>query len=192
MDMPEAAARWVPGFYHPDPRSLGSVLQTLPANRPDEIDALVRLVENPASPYALPGAVALDRHDCLHVLLGRGLLGPDEAFVVGYTMGAASSSIDQELLETFKLIAKRLYPRHYRMSESELFVFDLGYHAGARSTVRIDSVPFERDLDESVDTLRVRADIDVEALEAVYAAERALFPGSVASARLPRLLPYET
>jgi hypothetical protein len=143
----------------------------------------VRLVENPSSPYALPGAVALDRHDCIHVLLGRGLLGADEAFVVGYTMGAASSSIDHELLETFKLIAKRLYPRHYRMSEADLFVFDLGYQLGARSPVRIDSVPLERELDRTVEELRARrGHRRGGAAHAVYAAERALFPDSIASA----------
>lgn len=189
LEMPDAAARWVPGFVQPDTRTLGSVLRTLPANRPDEIDSLVRLVENPSSPYALPGAVALDRHDCIHVLLGRGLLGPDEAFVVGYTMGAASSSIDRELLETFKLIAKRLYPRHYRMTEADLFVFDLGYQVGARSSVRIDSVPLERELDSTVDALRAKTGIDMAALHAVYAAEKALFPNAIASARLPGLLP---
>ena len=185
LDFPDEAARWVPGLFDPDPRTLGSVVSTLPANRPDEIDSLVRLVENPASPYALPGAVALDRHDCIHVLLGRGLLGADEAFVVGYTMGAASSSIDGELLETFKLIAKRLYPRHYRMSEADLFVFDLGYQAGARSAVRIDSLPLEQQLDVPIGTLREQAGVDVATLRALYAAERALFPGSPASARLP-------
>lgn len=182
--MTEAASDWVPGFRQVDARTLGEVLETLPANRPDEIDDLVRLLENPASPYALPGAVSLERHDCIHVLLGRGLLGADEAFVVGYTMGAAASSIDAELLDTFKLIAKRLYPRHYRMSEPDLFVFDLGYQLGARSPVRIDRVPLEHAHDERIDVLRARFGIDVKALAAVYAAERVLFPDSTASARL--------
>jgi hypothetical protein len=182
--MTEAASDWVPGFRMEDTRTLGEVLETLPANRPDEIDDLVRLLENPASPYALPGAVSLERHDCIHVLLGRGLLGADEAFVVGYTMGAAASSIDAELLDTFKLIAKRLYPRHYRMSEADLFVFDLGYQLGARSPVRIDRVPLEHAHDERISALRTRFGIDVKALKAVYAAERVLFPDSIASARL--------
>lgn len=183
-EMTEAASDWMPGLRTHDPRTLGEVLATLPANRPDEIDALVRLLENPASPYALPGAVSLDRHDCIHVLLGRGLLGADEAFVVGYTMGAAASSIDAELLDTFKLIAKRLYPRHYRMSEADLFVFDMGYQLGTRSAVRIDHVPLEEAHGERVDVLRARLGIDVAALRAVYAAEKVLFPDSVASARL--------
>jgi hypothetical protein len=39
-----------------------------------------------------------------------------------------------------------------------------------------------------VDELRARAGIDVDLLSAVYAAERALFPDSVASARLPTTL----
>lgn len=182
--MSDEASRWVPGLNEVDARTMGTVLATLPKNRPDEIDMLVRLVENPASPYALPGAVSLERHDCIHVLLGRGLLGADEAFVVGYTMGAASSSIDRELLDTFKLIAKRLYPRHYRMSEADLFVFDLGYQLGTSATVRVDTLALEDDLDLRVDEARRRARIDVDALRAVYAAERALFPTSAASARL--------
>jgi hypothetical protein len=182
--MSEAASDWVPGFRNPDDRCLGEVLETLPANRPEEIDALVRLLENPSSPYALPGAVSLERHDCIHVLLGRGLLGADEAFVVGYTMGSAASSIDAELLDTFKLIAKRLYPKHYRMTEGDLFVFDLGYQLGARSDVRIDHVELERAYGERIDVLRELAGIDVKSLRAVYAAERALFPESLASARL--------
>lgn len=182
--MSEAAAAWCPDLRDPDERSLGSVLDTLPANRPEEIDQLVRLVENPESPYALPGAVALGRHDCIHVLLGRGLLGPDEAFVVGYTMGAAAASIDAELLGTFKLIAKRLYPRHYRMDDADLFVFDLGYQLGARSPVRIGEVPLETMRGERIDALRARAGVDVAALRAVYGAEHALFPASPASARL--------
>jgi len=182
--MSDAAAGWMPGLRLNDARTLGEVLETLPANRPDEIDALVRLLENPASPYALPGAVSLERHDCIHVLLGRGLLGADEAFVVGYTMGAAASSIDAELLDTFKLIAKRLYPRHYRMDDADLFVFDLGYQLGTRSPVRIDHLPLEHARAERIDALRARAGIDVTALVAVYAAERALFPDARASARL--------
>lgn len=182
--MSDAAAGWTPGLRLNDARTLGEVLETLPANRPDEIDALVRLLENPASPYALPGAVSLERHDCIHVLLGRGLLGADEAFVVGYTMGAAASSIDAELLDTFKLIAKRLYPRHYRMDDADLFVFDLGYQLGTRSPVRIDHLPLEHAHAERIDALRARAGIDVTALVAVYAAERALFPDARTSARL--------
>ena len=71
------------------------------------------------------------------------------------------------------------------MSEADLFVFDLGYQAGARSAVRIDSLPLEQQLDVPIGTLREQAGVDVATLRALYAAERALFPGSPASARLP-------
>ncbi|MDE0009008.1 MAG: hypothetical protein OXS50_12090, partial [Gammaproteobacteria bacterium] len=55
----------------------------------DAIPLIVQLVENPK--YDLPGvelfdgAADLDTHDNIHILLGRGLLPKDEAFVLGFT-----------------------------------------------------------------------------------------------------------
>ena len=80
-------ARWHPGIAN-DGLTLRQVYRTLPGSTAAEIDPLVRLFENPASPLAFRGAITLERHDCVHVLLGRGLLGQDEAFVLGFTMGA--------------------------------------------------------------------------------------------------------
>lgn len=45
------------------------------------------LLENPDSPLPFAGKIDLYRHDCLHLLLERGLSVEDEAFVVGFTMG---------------------------------------------------------------------------------------------------------
>ena len=79
---------WNPGVIHGD-RTLGDVKATLPAAPPDAIPAIVHLFEGPHSPWSLPGAISLDRHDCLHILLGRGLKGEDEGFVIGFTVGAS-------------------------------------------------------------------------------------------------------
>lgn len=52
----------------------------------------MRLLENPE--YHLPGvtqfhgAVDLDMHERIHILLGRGLLTADGAFTIGFTMGS--------------------------------------------------------------------------------------------------------
>lgn len=63
---------------------------SLPGN--DQIHSLsVWMVENPESPFALAGAIDLYDHDCVHCVLDRGLLLPDEAFVIGYTMGNDST-----------------------------------------------------------------------------------------------------
>src|SRR5512132_4682412 len=57
-----------------------------------EIPLIIQLVENPK--YDLPGidifpgATDLHTHDMIHIVLGRGLLPKDEAFVIGFTMGS--------------------------------------------------------------------------------------------------------
>jgi hypothetical protein len=45
------------------------------------------LFENPNSAIALPGAITLFNHECLHVLLDRGFSNNDEAFIIGFTIG---------------------------------------------------------------------------------------------------------
>jgi hypothetical protein len=60
--------------------------------RQQEIPLIVHLLENPK--YRLPGmtlfhgAVNIEAHDRIHILLGRGLLTEDEAFIIGFTMGS--------------------------------------------------------------------------------------------------------
>lgn len=59
-----------------------------------DIPLLVQLVENPR--YDIPGievfhgAVDVATHDSIHIILGRGLLPKDEAFVIGFTMGSTN------------------------------------------------------------------------------------------------------
>ena len=69
-------------------REARASLEALGAKQ-NEIPLMVQLVENPR--YDLPGLdifhgkVDLKRHDAIHILLGRGLLNKDEAFVIGFT-----------------------------------------------------------------------------------------------------------
>lgn len=72
---------WCPGLDNDD-LTLRDALTTLPAAPPTAIPWIVRLFENPQGWLRLHGAVNLRNHDMIHVLLGRGLLGQDEAFVI--------------------------------------------------------------------------------------------------------------
>jgi len=176
---------WTPGLIENDSRTLGEVLATLPGARQEEIHYLVRLIENPNSPFALPGAVGLDRHDAIHVLLGRGLQNQDEAFVIGYTMGTAQR-IRPLHSWLFKRFARWFYPDGYRLSRRDLAAFDLGLALGWRSTYRrIHHFPFEDNLDRTVADLRRELDIDPNELRRTYRRERALIPGTEVSERLP-------
>jgi hypothetical protein len=176
---------WNPGLDNNE-LTLRSVYDTLPGAGPDEIDQMVRLLENPASPYALPGAVRLRHHDYIHILLGRGLLNQDEAFVIGYTMGTARDHINDEQVQLFRLAAKLLYKPPYRMTDNDLIAFDLAFALGNGSQHRhIYKFDFDRALDLDIGDIRKELGIDIKALKAGFREERLLLPGNKASERLP-------
>ncbi len=176
---------WNPGLDN-DELTLRAVFDTLPGAGPDEIDQMVRLLENPASPYALPGAVRLRHHDCIHILLGRGLLNQDEAFVIGYTMGTAKEHINEEQVQLFRLAAKLLYKPPYRMTDNDLVAFDLAFALGNKSEFRhIYKFDYDRAMDLHIGDIRKELGIDAKKLKAAFREERLLLPGNKASERLP-------
>ncbi len=176
---------WNPGLDN-DELTLRAVFDTLPGAGPDEIDQMVRLLENPASPYALPGAVRLRHHDCIHILLGRGLLNQDEAFVIGYTMGTAKEHINEEQVQLFRLAAKLLYKPPYRMTDNDLIAFDLAFALGNKSDFRhIYKFDYDRAMDLHIGDIRKELGIDAKKLKAAFREERLLLPGNKASERLP-------
>lgn len=67
--------------------TLGEAYQALSGSSPSDIPFLSELLENPDSPIALRCKIYLEDHDCLHLLLNRGLSLEDEAFIIGFTMG---------------------------------------------------------------------------------------------------------
>ena len=175
---------WCPGLDNDD-RTLREVVATLPAAPPQAIPWIVRLFENPRGWLHLHGAVDLRRHDMIHVLLGRGLLAQDEAFVIGFTMGAtkAVSGFEAGL---FKMIASRVYPPPYRIPWRTLGAFDLGLEAGRELAAtnlhrRID----DSMLDQPLGATRRALGIDTRRLRSVYARERRRLPTTAASRRLP-------
>lgn len=115
---------WNPGL-DTDDMTLAEVLATMPAADAADVPEIIRKYENPESPDALPGAISLERHDCIHVLLGRGLHVQDEAFVIGATMGAASD-ITGEIVDFFAEVSTTQYPEHWRFEEAHIASLRLG------------------------------------------------------------------
>ena len=164
--------------------TLGELYESLPGFPPEAIHPLVCLFENPDSPLSFPGAASLRRHDCLHILLGRGLLGQDEAFVIGFTMGTSRISTPQ--VWAFKKIASHIYPDVYRMSADDLVAYDLGFGYGSRHGQRdIATFPFGQNFDRTLGDLRRTLGINKRNLRATFRLEQILLPDTEASHRLP-------
>ena len=156
---------------------------------PEEVPFLVRLVENPKldMPFmdVFHGATDLPTHDYLHIVLGRGLLAKDEAFVIGFTMGATDNvGRGEEFL--YGIFAKHLYPKQYRFTDDDLRVFRDAVRLGFISDcdTRLCATDFNRYLDAPVEQVRAALGIETDLLRAYYAIEKRRYPTSHESQRL--------
>jgi len=174
---------WTPWSYD-SCLTLGQLYRELPGDTALATPWYVKLLENPKSPVALAGAVDLFTHDCIHLVLGRGLLAQDEAFVLGFTMGTdrASPWWHPHLLG---FCARHLYRGVYRFSELERSVFRFAFAVGQLSPVpALSQVDFRALLDEPLDRVRAKLGLDPSLLTEVYAGERLRWPETAASRRL--------
>lgn len=176
---------WYPGLETTH-MTIDEVLRSLPGVEAQAVPDIVRRLENPESPFALPGAVSLPRHDILHILLGRGLLDQDEAFVIGFTMGTMGKELRTQDEGMMELAFANLYPEPYRISGVKLEAFKLGVEAGREMGMkRLAEYPLEELNDRTVGEAQRLVGIDPERLREVYRRERELIPGTLESARLP-------
>ena len=175
---------WSPGL-DTDHMTLSEVMATLPGDDPEAIPEIIRKYENPASPDALPGAVALERHDCIHAMLGRGLRLQDEAFVIGFTMGAASD-INEMHLATFEYVSVHDYPEPFNFKPDHLLAFRLGVGAAFDMSPNTDIhlFPMEERMELKLGDLRSRFGIKATELRAYFRQEELLLPGSRSTRRL--------
>lgn len=164
--------------------TLEEVRKTLPANNPEDISIIVKLFENPKSPIALKGAVNLERHDCIHIVLGRGLLPQDEAFVIGFTMGTSKNITKLEEF-FFKFVSMYLYPKKYKFARRHMLSYNLGLDYGKKCNVtKIYEFPFEDNLTSRLSDLRNELGLDTKELKKIYRRERELLPNTKVSQRL--------
>ena len=150
----------------------------------NDVPFIIRLFENPKY-KVLPGAVTLDSHDIIHVLLGRGLLPKDEAFVIGFTMGAAHVSAIQKSI--FKFISRFLYPDGYRFTTQDLNIFENGICcAEIMDCSDISKVDLTQYISYTIENTRKELGIDVGLLETYYRIEKQKNKNSPECQRLTR------
>jgi hypothetical protein len=176
--------QWNPGLDN-DELTLKEVIDTLPGNGPMEIHKLVRLFENPDSPLAFKGAINLPRHDCVHIVLGRGLSAQDEAFVIGFTMGT-SKNISRFEVKLFEFVSKHFYPGIYKFTDDNLKIFELGVKFGKECAVnQIYDFPFELYMERKLGEIREIIGISKDELREIYRKEQEITPNTMESKRLP-------
>ena len=153
-----------------------------------EVPLIVQLVENPR--YDLPGieifsgATNLRHHDLLHILLGRGLLPKDEAFVLGFTMGS-SNRVGEVEERLFTLIARYLYPKQYRFDEEDAAVYKDAVRLGHISDCQsLAEVKLDTMLARPLGRIRASIGLEEDLLRAYYAIEARRYPSSIESQRL--------
>jgi hypothetical protein len=156
--------------------------------RSQDIPLIVRLLENPK--YRLPGitlfhgAVDLEAHDRIHILLGRGLLAADEAFTIGFTMGS-TKRVRRSEEWLFGWLARHVYPAPYTFDDTAVRIFNdavrLGGISGCKALNRVD---YERYLDLPLRETRRLVGLEEDLLLACYRIEKERYPSSRASRRL--------
>lgn len=170
--------------------TLGTALADMRAvgDRQGTIPFLVQLVENPR--FHVPGIeifhgrVDLLAHDAIHILLGRGMMPKDEAFVIGFTMGS-TNRVNAAEEQLFTFIAGNLYPGVYRFTEDDIEVFRdalrLGFISGC---MPLDLVDYRQFRDQTLDEARAQLGIETPLLQAYYEIESRRYAYAPESRRL--------
>ncbi len=169
-----------------DEISLRQGLESLSAlGAPEEdIPFIVRLLENPEGLGILSGSVDLHQHDCIHLILGRGLLPKDEAFIIGFTMGSTKhiSTWEEKL---FGWISQNFYPEVYRFNREDLQIFNDALHLAQVSHCKaFDEVDFDQFLDTSLKDIRSYLGLEIELIQTYYQLEKQRYPNAIESQRL--------
>jgi hypothetical protein len=154
----------------------------------DDVPLIVQLIENPRFDFpgldVFHGATGLVAHDRIHVLLGRGLLAKDEAFVIGFTMGS-TDRVSQTEERLYGFFSKYFYPKSYSFSDEDYRVFQDAVRLGFISDCKpLSEVDLESLLDLSLADARKKIGIEPELLRAYYAIEQKRYPHSFESQRL--------
>ena len=150
----------------------------------EDVPFIIKLVENPKYDVGLfAGNVSLYNHDCIHLLLGRGLRVKDEAFVIGFTMGS-TKKMWRWRRNLYMFCAKYLFPEGYSFGEEERFVFNMGVMAGSQCSADLSKADCFKLKNFKIDYVRKLLNIDKKLLKYCYEVEKKCFPDSPESQRL--------
>ncbi len=141
-------------------KTLGSAYQKINLDNQSDIPLIIRLLENPASPIALPGKISLHNHDYLHIIFGIGVSPADEAFIIGFTMGNDDQTKSRHV-RLYKFFSRFVYPLKYRFTLQELGIFDLGFEYGKRHKYRnLNGIKFDCFYSTEIEEIRKILNID--------------------------------
>ena len=146
----------------------------------EDIPLIIQMVENPK--FDLPGidifhgSTDLRTHDFIHILLGRGVMIKDEAFVIGFTMGSTNRVTTTEE-RLFSLVTQYFYPKGYRFTSEDLQVYRdavrLAYVSDCQPLAEVD---FDSFLDQPLGQIREAIGLEVDLLKAYYQIEAKRYP----------------
>ena len=150
-------------------RTLKSCLQSINGDEQTDIPFMVWLLENPESIFPLPGKINLYNHDCLHILLDRGISLLDEAFVVGFTMGSDRST-NRFHLAVFEILSNLLYPKQYKFDRQQFELLKIAFDYGRRLKVKnINQIDFKAYENKTVGEMRNLLGIDLKEVRQCFA-----------------------
>ncbi len=122
--------------------------------------------------------LTLMERDCLHILLGRGMLAKDEAFVCGFLMGSTGNVrfSEEKLLSLMS---------NYLSNPDDLEVFSDGVLLGMSSHCKaLDQIDFRRYMTETLSAVRLKLGINTGLLAAYYETEAEKYGYAMESRRL--------
>ena len=170
--------------------TLRQALDSLNAVRANATDSLLmlKLAKNPKFCQSglglFSGVIDVKQSDCIHIVLGRGLLNMDGAFTAGFTLGSSKKTTSSEQ-SVYAFIAKYLTPDVHEFSDEEMAVFKEGIRIAYISGCSpLDQFDFSEWLDHPIETVRDAVGIEDELMLAYYAVEQRRHPLALASQRL--------
>jgi hypothetical protein len=175
--------------FHQDELTLRAALaETVTPTAILELPLMLRLQRDPDLSFlgqmVFRAGLNQQQHDCIHILLGRGLLPMDQAFVLGFTIGCSKKgSMPEHKLHGE--VGRHFYKRIPLLAEAEGAVFKEGIKLAYMSfCAPLENFDFTPWLDLSLRQLREAAGVEAELLLAYYAVEKHRFPHAHASQRL--------
>jgi hypothetical protein len=183
----EIANEWSPSLGATSLSTLGEELCRMEPFKlePSEVPLIIRLTENPKYDLGIfPGSVSLYSHDCIHIILGRGVLVKDEAFVIGFTMGSTKRiGVLREGL--FCILTKHFYPDGYKFTSQDLIVYKAGLTiASSMDCEDLSKMDFKKYENWRLPRIRKKIGVDCKTLRYYYYLEKQMFPHCTESQRL--------
>lgn len=144
--------------------------------RQEDVPLIVQIVENPKyensffqhllNPF--PGRVNLVYHDYIHILLGRGMLMKDEAFVIGFTMGSNDNMFTWRIM-LYTFVARYIYRKPWTFNDEDVRIFWDAAQAGwVSDCIPLSQINFDDYLDITLDEIRHELGIEKDYLREVY------------------------